>query len=230
MKKRIDEFSTGTLNGEVFDLRDWNGIPDFEGVSIPNIASLMLMIEEGGKRLLLTGDGQQKFIVDGLENTGFLAAKSGIHLDVLKVQHHGSENNVDSEFCHRVSADHYVFCGNGSSGNPETEVIDLVFNSRLGTAGQLTLAPQAKNRKFTFWFSTTSNTTRSGSDEHKAFVKLEAHVEKLRKRAKGKLIVRYNKRLLHDTQHLTQSYASYDGRLILCPVFGPSRSQFPVTR
>lgn len=193
MKKRIDEFSAGTLNGQVFDLHDWNGIPPFKNVTIPNIASLMLMIEEDGKRLLLTGDGQQNFIIDGLEKTGFLGDKGGLHLDVLKVQHHGSENNVDPAFCRRVSANHYVFCGNGKSGNPEIDVIDLVFDSRLGMASKLALAPEAKNRRFTFWFSTTSSTTKPGSKERKAFTKLEAHVEKLRKQAKGKLIVRFNK-------------------------------------
>ena len=32
----------------------------------------MFMVEEDGKRLLLTGDGQQDFILAGLERTGFL--------------------------------------------------------------------------------------------------------------------------------------------------------------
>jgi hypothetical protein len=32
---------------------------------------------------------------------------------ILKVQHHGSENNMDDALAERVSADHYVFCGNG---------------------------------------------------------------------------------------------------------------------
>ena len=53
-------------------MRDWEGIPDYKGVTVPNIASLMFMVEEDGKRLLLTGDGQQDFILAGLKRTGFL--------------------------------------------------------------------------------------------------------------------------------------------------------------
>ena len=44
IKRKVDAFGS-----EAFDLRDWNGIPDFKGVTTPNIASLMFMVEEGGK-------------------------------------------------------------------------------------------------------------------------------------------------------------------------------------
>ena len=114
----------------------------------------MFMVEEDGKRLLLTGDGQQRLHPAGLERTGFLD-DGLLHLDVLKVQHHGSEHNMDEDFARKVSADHYVFCGNGEHENPDLAVIDIIFNSRLGEQSVRTLAPQAENRKFHFWFSTT---------------------------------------------------------------------------
>jgi hypothetical protein len=193
MKKKIEAFGANALDGSPFDLSTWNGIPPFKNVTTPNIASLMLMVEEGGKRILLTGDAQQDFVVSGLEKTGFLPTGGGVHLDVLKIQHHGSENNVDAQFCRRVSADHYVFCGNGTHGNPEPHVVQMVFDSRLGPAGKLTLAPQAANKGFTFWFSTTSKTTKDGTREHKNFVELEKELAKMKKAAKGKLKLRFNK-------------------------------------
>ena len=49
MKKKIEEFSTETLSGPLFSLGGWNGIPPFKSVTTPNIASLMLMIEEDGR-------------------------------------------------------------------------------------------------------------------------------------------------------------------------------------
>ncbi len=67
LRKRIEDFSNGALAGSPYDLRGWNGIPDIKGVTAPNIASLMFMVEENGKRLLLTGDAQQDFILDGLD-------------------------------------------------------------------------------------------------------------------------------------------------------------------
>jgi beta-lactamase superfamily II metal-dependent hydrolase len=193
MKKKIEAFSTDTLSGPLFDLSGWNGIPPFKGVTTPNVASLMLMVEEDGKRMLMTGDSQQKIVLNGLEQTGLLQDGKGVHFDVLKVQHHGSENNMDVEFCKRVSADHYVFCGNGSHGNPETEVIDLIFESRVGPDARRTLAPEAQNKPFTFWFSTTSKVQKAGSKEQTAFTEMESHVAKLRKASKGKLKLRFNK-------------------------------------
>jgi beta-lactamase superfamily II metal-dependent hydrolase len=189
LKRNVEKFSSGALAGSPFDLRDWNGVPDFRGVTAPNIASLMFMVEEGGKRLLLTGDSQQDIILKGLEKAGFLA--NGFeHLDVLKVQHHGSENNMDAEFCRRISADHYVFCGNGSHGNPEIEVIELIYESRMGAAARRAKAPQANGRKFKFWFSNIS--ANSPAKHRKAFKAVEDTVAKLRKKSGGLLSAQFN--------------------------------------
>ena len=191
LKKRVEEFSTGALTVSPFDLRDWEGIPDFKGVSVPNVASLMFIVEEEGKRLLLTGDGQQDFIIAGLKRTGFLD-DGFLHLDVLKVQHHGSENNMDIGFARQVSADHYVFCGNGEHANPDLGVIDIVFNSRLGKPSVRTLAPVAADRPFHFWFSTTSAELGVGTEKHKNFVKIEKKVAKLVNLSNGLLENHFN--------------------------------------
>lgn len=180
LKKRIEEFSAGSLTGSPYDLRKWNDIPDVKGVSTPNVASLMFMVEENGKRLLLTGDAQQDFILDGLRRTGFLQGAS-VHLDVLKVQHHGSENNMDENFARTVTADHYVFCGNGSHGNPERQVIDIVFNSR-----------QADNRDFHFWFSTTSRAAPATLTRRNTFAALERHIADLEANSNGRLHTHFN--------------------------------------
>ncbi len=192
LKKRIDEFSNGALVSSPFDLRDWEGIPDFEGVSVPNVASLMFMVEEeDGKRLLLTGDCQQKFILDGLKRTGFLD-DGHLHLDVLKVQHHGSENNMDIDFAKKVSADHYVFCGNGEHANPDLGVLDIVFNSRLGKPSVRALAPKAKDRQFHFWFSTNSDMLPEDTEKHENFVVIEKKAEKLAAQSSGLLHLHFN--------------------------------------
>jgi hypothetical protein len=151
----------------------------------------MFLVEEDSKTLLLTGDGQQDFIIQGLRRTGHLNG-DGVHLDALKVQHHGSENNLDTDFVRQVSADHYVFCGNGSSGNPEKSVIEDIFNSRLGAASRRALAPKAKDRDFHFWFSTTSAASDSSLERTKTFKQREQLVARLVKSGKGRLKVHYN--------------------------------------
>jgi hypothetical protein len=52
------------------------------------------------------------------------------HVDVLKVQHHGSDRNVTPEFFTRVTADHYVFSGNGQHGNPERNTLQMLADAR----------------------------------------------------------------------------------------------------
>ena len=192
IKDNIDIIGAAEAGDDVFALRDWNGIEDYKGVTTPNIASLMFFVEEAGKRIILTGDSQQDFILEGLDSLGHLAG-GFCHVDVLKVQHHGSENNVDRDFCRKVSADHYVFCGNGEHGNPEPEVVEMIYESRLGAeAKNRALAPQAAGKPFKFWFSTTSKMQRENSDERENFEEIEALVETLKARSGGKLQAVFN--------------------------------------
>lgn len=190
-RRQIRDKIEGFSNLETFD-RPWNGVMPFKGVTTPNIASLMFMVEENGKRILLTGDSQQDIILAGLEATGFLTQGS-VHLDVLKMQHHGSEHNLDANFAKHVSADNYIFTGNGMNGNPELSVLDLVFQSRMGKPTVRTLAPQAGNRPFHFWFSTTADAQRQGSAEQKVYAAVEKHVAGLVAQSGGRLTATFNK-------------------------------------
>lgn len=193
MRRRVDEFANGTRTDSPFDLRDWNGIPDFEGVTVPNTASLMFLVEDDGHTLLLTGDSQQDVILDGLEATGNLE-DGFIHVDILKVPHHGSEHNADANFCKRVSADHYVFCGNGSNGNPEPEVIKMFFDSRLGSSSKRAFSPTAEDREFTFWFSTSSDSGSKSRTAKRNFEETERLVADLIGRSGGKMSAEFNER------------------------------------
>jgi ribonuclease BN (tRNA processing enzyme) len=124
-------------------------------VTLPNLASLMFLVEENGKSLLLTGDGHWQDILDGLEVTGKLAAGGSMFVDVLKVQHHGAEYNWEHEFGRRVIARNYVFCGNGSEENPELDVVQAVIDSRLGAEKFKSKHPKT-GQKFKLWFNCSS--------------------------------------------------------------------------
>lgn len=125
-------------------------------VTPPNLASLMLLAEENGKTILLTGDGHTDDVEAGLKATGRLIDGAGLHVDVLKVPHHGSEHNTRPTFPPRVTADHYVFCGNGFSENPDVDVVKLYLSSRLGSPAERSTNPEVGNR-FHFWFDCTSD-------------------------------------------------------------------------
>ncbi len=123
-------------------------------VTPPNLASLMLLVEENGKRIILTGDGHADDILKGLNHYGKLDSSGRIHVEVLKVQHHGAIANIHKNFCKAVTADNYVFCGNGSDENPEPEVIKLIVNSR-----------KSDSKKFKLWFNSSSTAANSAANK-----------------------------------------------------------------
>ncbi|HEV2787656.1 MAG TPA: hypothetical protein VGV67_14760, partial [Solirubrobacteraceae bacterium] len=95
-----------------------------------NLSSIVVLAECEGKRMLLTGDARDDHILKGLEDAGIAEPGGKIHVDILKLPHHGSIRNMRPEFLERVSADHYVISADGRHGNPETETLDLIAASR----------------------------------------------------------------------------------------------------
>lgn len=98
--------------------------------SVPNLSSIVVLAEVEGKKMLLTGDARGDKILDGLELVGLAEEGGAMHVDVLKVPHHGSSNNLEDDFFERITADHYVFSGNGEHGNPERESLEMLLNAR----------------------------------------------------------------------------------------------------
>jgi ribonuclease BN (tRNA processing enzyme) len=97
--------------------------------SVPNLSSIMFMMESKGKRILFTGDGRGDFILEGLEKQGFLDEEGKVHIDVFKAPHHGSIRNAAEEFFHRVTADIYVISANGHHHNPDGDTLQWIVES-----------------------------------------------------------------------------------------------------
>lgn len=91
--------------------------------SVPNLSSIMLLaqveVDSGNKTILLTGDGRGDHLLQGLRNVGMLDYSSSLHVDVLKVAHHGSDRNASRRFYRKVTADTYVISADGLHGNPD---------------------------------------------------------------------------------------------------------------
>lgn len=100
-----------------------------------NLSSIVVLAEAdmgGGvtKRMLLTGDARGDFIYDGLERAGLLTGGK-LHVDLIKVQHHGSDRNVTKGFFGKVTADHYVMSGDGiTHGNPDIKTLEMLSAAR----------------------------------------------------------------------------------------------------
>ncbi|HEX8131557.1 MAG TPA: hypothetical protein VF527_20850, partial [Pyrinomonadaceae bacterium] len=98
--------------------------------SVPNLSSIVVLAEAEGKRMLLTGDARGDKILEALELLGLKEDGGTMHVDLLKVPHHGSANNLDNDFFQEITADHYVFSGDGEHGNPEREAFEMLLNAR----------------------------------------------------------------------------------------------------
>jgi hypothetical protein len=100
---------------------------------------------------------------------------------VLKVPHHGSENNIDSDFCDAVIAKDYVFCGNGEHENPNREVVKMMARRRLAAKG---------TGPFKFWFNSSDAVTdRTAAVAH--MTRLQQIVKDLAKGSKGRMAFKF---------------------------------------
>jgi beta-lactamase superfamily II metal-dependent hydrolase len=178
---RVDEdrLRTGDLSSVMRGLQiQAESFGNPASVTPPNLASLTLLAEQAGKTVLLTGDARGDQIVDGLVATGRLTG-STMRVDVLKVPHHGSENNIDSDFCDAVLATHYVFCGNGEHLNPDLRVVEMMGRRRMAVPG-----------RFKFWF--TSSEGLSEKADAAAHMKEVAGVAAaLVKKSKGQMTAKF---------------------------------------
>ena len=94
--------------------------------SVPNLSSIVILAEAHGKTILLTGDGRSDHLLQGLEEAGKLDGDGALHVDILKLAHHGSERDVTREFFERVTADVYVASANGRDGNPDLPTLSWI--------------------------------------------------------------------------------------------------------
>ncbi|MFQ5858500.1 MAG: ComEC/Rec2 family competence protein [Anaerolineae bacterium] len=97
--------------------------------SVPNLSSIMVLAEAEGKTILLTGDGRGDHLQEGLAQVNLLEPEGNLHVDVLKVPHHGSARNVTKKFFRTVTADTYVICANGKHDNPDLDTLKWIVQA-----------------------------------------------------------------------------------------------------
>jgi Metallo-beta-lactamase superfamily len=97
--------------------------------SVYNLSSIVVLAQADRKRMLLTGDARGDDILEGLLAAGLLRSKP-LEVDILKLPHHGSDRNVETEFFRTVVADHYVISGDGSNDNPEVAALRMISEAR----------------------------------------------------------------------------------------------------
>lgn len=101
--------------------------------SVPNLSSIVALVDWQGRKMLLTGDARGDKTLKGLEASGLLAPHGKLELDILKLPHHGSIRNVDKDFFARLPARHYVASGDGKFGNPDRATLELIAEVRAAS-------------------------------------------------------------------------------------------------
>lgn len=95
-----------------------------------NLSSIVCLVRSGNRSMLLTGDARADDILDGLKQNKLL--KNGkLHVDLLKIPHHGSSRNADAEFFKAVTADHYIISADGAHHNPDKETLDMLIDAGI---------------------------------------------------------------------------------------------------
>ena len=150
--------------------KDWLA----EDNSVTNGSSITFLLEYDGKTLLFLGDSISTPMMTQIKKLP-QAATLPMHVDVLKVAHHGSFPNNSPEFHKCVNAEYYLFSTNGQTHHhPHLETIawilkenatipkKLVFNysqdDRLGVMEYDEL--KSKYMYQTIWPEVAANGTR----------------------------------------------------------------------
>jgi hypothetical protein len=112
----------GTVAGTALDRNEFN------------LSSVAVLAELNGRTMLLTGDARGDHLLTGLEKAGKLPASGPLHVDLLKLNHHGSDANVSQKLLDRVFADYYVVSTNGKDHNPDVATLERLTKARGGDA------------------------------------------------------------------------------------------------
>jgi hypothetical protein len=120
------------------DLKPEDALAAYTDGSVPNLSSIAAIARYKGKTMLLTGDARGDYLIEGLKAEGLLTEGGTLHVDILKMPHHGSDRNVDPSFFTNITADHYVASADGTFGNPDRPTMEMLIDRR-GKAAEYTI-------------------------------------------------------------------------------------------
>lgn len=95
------------------NLERWANRRFEEDGSPANASSISLLLEHGGRSLLLTGDARSDSLIDGIDRLLAERGEDRLQIDMLKVPHHGSKNNVSNELMRRIDCQHFLLSSSG---------------------------------------------------------------------------------------------------------------------
>lgn len=100
--------------------------------SVYNGSSIAFLLEVDNTKMLFLGDAHDQVIVKSIKELGF-SRTNKLHLDLVKISHHGSQYNTSSEFLSLLRSSRYVISTNGSKhGLPNKRAIARIIKETDG--------------------------------------------------------------------------------------------------
>lgn len=123
--------------------------PFAEDGGAPNGSSIAFLLEAGGRSALLLGDAHPGVVVTNLDRLLAQRGQSRLEVDLVKLPHHGSENNVNRELVARVGAEHWLFSSDGTFfDHPDPEAVARVVT---GNQAGLNLVFNYRTKRTAIW-------------------------------------------------------------------------------
>lgn len=93
-----------------------------------NMASIAFLLTAEGKRVLMMGDADPDIVAEAIKKLPNIELP--LHLDLVKVSHHGSQNNVSINFLKTIHCNEFMFSTNGGTRNfshPDRKTLALIL-------------------------------------------------------------------------------------------------------
>ena len=134
-KKEEDYFTTGGEFDFETSLKDFieeESKPKFkfkEDKSIPNGSSIAFVMEYQGKNFLFLGDAHPSVVVEGL-NKFEIDKENSLQAELIKISHHGSKHNTNSELLSMIKTDNYLISSNATKhGLPNKRTVARIIKN-----------------------------------------------------------------------------------------------------
>lgn len=101
---------------------------DFETDDNPvNASSISFLLNAFDCKMLFLGDALPADVTTGLRKLGY-SEELPLHVDLVKVSHHGSRHNTSPELLKMIRGERFLISGQGGKGHPDKETLARIIH------------------------------------------------------------------------------------------------------
>ena len=121
-KPKHDYFTSGKStdwNRSISDIIEEEKADSFSinsDASVSNGSSIAFILSSFGRKFLFLSDSHCDVVTEALLNLGY-SANNPLHVEFIKISHHGSDYNIDDTLLSLVNTNHYIILADGTKSN-----------------------------------------------------------------------------------------------------------------